>query len=298
MHISADPTQRVRPVVIIAILAGCSIVFIFFRFFVLGLLLAIPGPWYSYHAPLPDGGNITYKFRTVTPGDYQTCLIWTTPAGKRRSFMAYSYYAFQHDVEFRLDEERQGLWLIGYSPEGKSHVQGVLEFRPAKFWDAEATSFPDWVDPNGGKLLSRWLQVPAMCKPRLYIHWSPKLGSTVLRSKQRVGGEEHGVVIESGRPVYRDGELRGVVTRRISVLFVECSSSAEPQVRAAFDCSQREFIDEHRFVWRYGEKAEQPITKSSKPVASYPDWATPAAGEVIARPHKPAASLPETGDSE
>ncbi len=94
------------------------------------------------------------------------------------------------------------------------------------------------------------------------------------------------------------GELRDGPAIRRGIMFVDYSSPEKPQAYATLDCKRREFIDENLFVWSYGEKADQPIRKSSKPVESYPDWATPELGYAIARPHESEPGRSETGETD
>jgi len=282
--------------------------------------------WYSYHVSLPRGGELVYSIHTGV--DPEVYVIWRTTEGIARSYYLFEIPRGSYDVEFRLTEDGQKLLIVGHLESGRHYVHGrggdpvisaALDFRTAKLYDGEGVvhhplnegkkysdrvePLPDWVDSHSGQPIARWL---VLCEGSRYekwtssvfVHWSSRFTTTVLRPKQLVTGEQYGMVVESSNPVYRDAEVVELLgppdCPGCRLLFVDrpYSDPNKRRVRAASDFKQRKFFDDRGYVWQYGMNASQRITQSDKPLDSYPDWADPVGAPPFARPHRTEDTLP------
>lgn len=254
-----------------------------------------PVSWNFYYVSLPTGGRVTYAFRLSDTGGEEISWTWVKPTGETLSHTWEEEEFIHEDVEFRLREDGRALWAVAYNTEGDPRVRSALDLGAGEGWaDVPSRELPSGASAIGGKPLARWFLLTHPYKPRsgpqVYIHWSPQFDQTAMRPKPLVPGEKYALVIESSAPFYRAAELREPAlvgeSERDNVAVVECRPDQPARVRATVDVGKREFTDESRYVWRYGEKAGDPVVRSAQPVAAYPAWAVRAGqdrGYILAR---------------
>ena len=278
------------------------------------------GPWIVYDVTVPGKGTISYRSRDLVyrkimfgPSDWfrEVQVVWDTRRGERYSFYGYPVpHAEEPDIEFRLRDDGQAVWLITY---GEPYAQDpyvccCLDFAKrefARFWTSrfdtedienqrmgEIVAFgqplqPEsprharnlagyaWANVDSGQPIARWRYLDRWLFGEGVSEWDIMLhwspGFTrTALRKKRLDREEYALVVESSSSIYRFGEMREDSGK---YLILDSSPGGRPKGCAIFDFQRNEFIDENLTVWKFGKAFQDPITKSATPADSYGKWA-------------------------
>lgn len=326
-HLSAIPSWvKVLATVILGV-AVCAL-----SLLALDWWLSTPyhrGPWIAYDATLPNGGIVTYQWRDLLhrkimfgPSDThrKAQLVWTTPQGQRYRFDHYRMRASEPDIELRLREDEQAVWLVAYGENGPSnrepYVCSGLDLAKGQFarfmvpdpyfdlregekigevvevsepLEEDLLSHPaylagyNWADVDSGKAVGRWLYMDRRMFDKGMSKCDIMLHWAPHFSSTRLRKKR-----VDNKTCVLVVESAHPVYRTAEVrgyfdkyLIVGYSPSGRPKVRATFDFQRNEFTDENLIVWAFGKESEDGIRKSDVAASSYPQWAAQWQGQDL-----------------
>ena len=124
------------------------------------LIWDVAHPWQPlYKVNLPEGACLIYKLRQAfiwfDAEYYLAQVAWQTPEGKSYSFDAGGVYTRRPDVEFRLRDDAQAVWVVVRDKGEPPHVHFTLDLVTGKATGKWELPRPEWATVDGGRRLNK-----------------------------------------------------------------------------------------------------------------------------------------------